>query len=171
MGLPSSRNTTYTGATPVKSADLNDIQDAIIAGRHHGTLKRNVDISSFAVSSGSATYDGTKITLGAITEIDVPITLNEGDTITAVTVYFNRDSGTTLTFALRERTPGSGPGTVVSKNISSGAANQNTDIGTSPSSGSLPKTLAAARTYFLRMSGTTGDDLLGLVVTYQHDAS
>lgn len=34
MTLPLTRNTTYTPASPVKSADLNDIQDAIIGGKH-----------------------------------------------------------------------------------------------------------------------------------------
>jgi hypothetical protein len=32
--LPSSRNTTYTPSAPVKSADLNAIQDAIVGGGH-----------------------------------------------------------------------------------------------------------------------------------------
>lgn len=34
MTLPTSRNTTYTSANPVKSTDLNAIQDCIIAGKH-----------------------------------------------------------------------------------------------------------------------------------------
>jgi hypothetical protein len=34
VSLPSSRNTTYTPASPAKSNDLNDIQDCIIAGKH-----------------------------------------------------------------------------------------------------------------------------------------
>lgn len=41
MALPSSRNTTYGADSPVKSADLNALQDAVV-GRKHGSISRFV---------------------------------------------------------------------------------------------------------------------------------
>ena len=46
MALPDSRNTTYTAGLPVKAADLNDLQDAVI-GRKHGELELWVPASAF----------------------------------------------------------------------------------------------------------------------------
>lgn len=34
MSLPESRNTSYAASSPIKSADLNDLQDCIIDGKH-----------------------------------------------------------------------------------------------------------------------------------------
>jgi hypothetical protein len=55
MTLPASRNTNYSpGATAVRAADLNDIQDAIIGGKH-GDLPFHVPLIIYSASNWSAT--------------------------------------------------------------------------------------------------------------------
>lgn len=51
MSLPLSRNTDYTPASPIKSVDLNDIQDCIIGGKH-GDLWRSCPLPSFRQNAG-----------------------------------------------------------------------------------------------------------------------
>lgn len=53
MTLPASRNTTYTSGSPVKSADLNAIQDAII-GQKHGDVVMTIHPSLFTITTGGA---------------------------------------------------------------------------------------------------------------------
>ena len=85
MSLPSSRNTTYAATSPVKSADLNLIQDCIIGGKH-GTLTKQVGISpscpGYANASGIATSGGA-LSSGMI------IPLHVGDRIATVRAYVN----------------------------------------------------------------------------------
>ena len=134
----------------------------------HGTKKLAVDIAAGILSSGTGSYDGTKWTATATPfEVDFSLPLHEGDRITAVTVFYSRDSGSTLTFTLKQRnTDGTGPTTLCQKNVSSGTGAGNTEIGTSPSSGSLPQTLAANKTYLLRCSLNNTDDVYAVIVTY-----
>ena len=54
MSLPETRNTTYTAGLPVKSADLNDLQDAIVA-RQHGAIELWVPASAFHSTDASPT--------------------------------------------------------------------------------------------------------------------
>jgi hypothetical protein len=51
MSLPFSRNTTYTPASPIKSVDLNDIQDCIIDGKH-GDVWRSASLPAFKQNAG-----------------------------------------------------------------------------------------------------------------------
>ena len=55
--LPSSRNTTYTGGTPVKSVDLNDLQDCLI-GAKHPLITRRLSAMSGASFSATQTAGG-----------------------------------------------------------------------------------------------------------------
>jgi hypothetical protein len=59
MTLPTSRNTTYAAGSPIKSADLNDLQDAIIDGAH-GDQYVIVGAAAFQQGggSGSPTFNG-----------------------------------------------------------------------------------------------------------------
>jgi hypothetical protein len=78
--LPLSRNKTYTTATPVRSADLNDIQDCVVAGAHgtktrwfppYGRIPNDVNITTtngfvFANANVAAVnYIGVPIDQGA----------------------------------------------------------------------------------------------------------
>ena len=49
--LPLKRNTNYTQGAEIKSADLNDIQDMIIAGKH-GEIPLQLNSSNAAIVSG-----------------------------------------------------------------------------------------------------------------------
>lgn len=51
--LPNSRNTTYGSGSHVRSADLNDLQDVIIAGEHANTVYMSGVISPPALASGT----------------------------------------------------------------------------------------------------------------------
>ncbi len=62
MTLPLSRNTTYSTSSPVKSNDLNDMQDRIIA-QHAGV--RGPYTVSFAVVGPSTGSNGALVTGGA----------------------------------------------------------------------------------------------------------
>lgn len=96
----------------------------------------------------------------------LPIPLHVGDRITGITVYYSRDSAGTVSFALREKGATGGSTALVTKDISSGSGNSSTAIETSPTSGSLPQTLATANTYYLRIAADNTDDFYGAIVTY-----
>lgn len=54
MSLPSSRNTTYVASDPVKSADLNAIQDCIVAGQH-GSMEKFIPCTEAQIISAGPT--------------------------------------------------------------------------------------------------------------------
>lgn len=82
MALPTSRNTTYTAGSQVKSADLDDIQDCIISAKH-GDVIRNVSPFSGQVQTagGFVSVGGTAgymvSTASAILSVSLPLTVGE----------------------------------------------------------------------------------------------
>lgn len=84
MALPITRNTTYTAATPPRSADLNAIQDAIVGGKHGQILQL---IPPSAVQSQAATIgynfigDYAEYTGGGSAVAGFPIFAFAGDRI------------------------------------------------------------------------------------------
>lgn len=50
MSLPLSRNTTYTAASPIKSNDLNDIQDCIISTKRQPTWRNFFPMFSYVLN-------------------------------------------------------------------------------------------------------------------------
>lgn len=70
MGLPTSREETATGASPVSSATINAIQDAIVGGkvaahwRWYGFDGRASLLTNIDLSNGGGIYDGRIAALG-----------------------------------------------------------------------------------------------------------
>jgi hypothetical protein len=68
MTLPTSRNTTYAAGSQVKSADLNDLQDQIIAlaAGTIGPVKWAVDISPAALGSDQNDWNPTSLSTAQV---------------------------------------------------------------------------------------------------------
>lgn len=135
------------------------------------TPSRNIafDIANGKTKAGTCTYDGAKVTFAAASEYDVGLFVAEGDEITDVTVFYSRDSGGNIVLSLLRHEYNGGAETVtVSKTISSGTGAASTSLATSPTSGSLPATLASNKSYFVRMVGGNTDDLHGVTVAVRH---
>lgn len=171
-GLTASGAITANGGASVPSGQTLDVDGVVDFGG--ATVLRlpartlNLPASSGHQGAGTVAYgDGGAATASAnASSWHMPIALHAGDRITSITVYYSRDSGGTLTFELRELTPGSGAAALVAKNVSSGTGSGNTSIGSSPTSGSLPQTLVAGRFYYLRLTLDNGDDIYGASVVY-----
>lgn len=104
MALPVSRNTNYAPTDPVKSADLDDVQDQIIALADGLRNSRKIILPlAHAVevgTSGDVTINGLKIATvapGFTTAANLGIPLEVGDTIEAITFYGSKDSTGNLT--------------------------------------------------------------------------
>lgn len=81
--LPLSRNTTYTSATPIRSVDLNDVQDCIIAGaRGAGSIIAH----PFAVTLGSnaSRNAGGYVAFSGIGDVSWSPQMRAGDRVTAL---------------------------------------------------------------------------------------
>lgn len=106
--LPGSRNTTYGADAPVKSADLNDIQDCIIGNKHP-----ELEICLFATDF-SAEGLGTRnvnqagyVTMtvgGGNDRLFAPVRVPVGKRITTCEVFYDGAAdGATLTPKLRKQ--------------------------------------------------------------------
>lgn len=103
MALPDSRNTTYAPGVQVKSADLNDLQDAIINAAHGDILMqlpvtRPPDGHELSVVGHfvTPTADGNRIA------IDVP--LKDNDVLKAVYAIFRNPDSKQARVDVRKRT-------------------------------------------------------------------
>lgn len=102
--LPTSENTAYTGATPVKSADLGDIQACIVGHKHAvlpvpfapGAWQRDGANATLSGSTGQWSFTGAS-TLTA--SIDRPF----GTRITTIEWTYLHGLSATLTMRLRRR--------------------------------------------------------------------
>lgn len=102
MALPDSRNTTYAADSQVLSADLNDIQDCIVEGKHGA--RTHFLSAARAIFNGSA----AEIDIGAeliwlssgIINGYCPIPAKLGDRVTAVEVYVEDSGAVTVTAKL-----------------------------------------------------------------------
>lgn len=127
MTWPDSRLRTYTPSSPVRSADLNAIQDQIVAMYTEGFVTPrwySSPLESAQAESGAPVYDGDKWVLGAAAGIHVPLPhLNRGDTLNKVHLWFKIVAAATLTFAIRLRSrtaavvTGSGGSAIVTKGL------------------------------------------------------
>lgn len=101
MTLPISRNTTYTPASPVKSADLNDLQDCIV-GNKHGV--RTLTVLGDAFNPDGGTFAGFGSTGRNVWTFAGPpndrvsawVPLHAGDRILTVTWFFNKAGAAAL---------------------------------------------------------------------------
>jgi hypothetical protein len=102
MNLPTSREQTAGGATPVSSVVLNAVQDCII-GAKHAPLTIPIGASDWKAEGGGATY-GTaagKWTWGGFDDITVALRLPIGTRITGARFNYNRTAGT-LNFKIQK---------------------------------------------------------------------
>lgn len=89
MSLPDSRNTTYTTVDPVRSNDLNDIQDCII-GAKHPDLEIAYHASDFQPDGATAALDQNGYWLPSGVGFQyAPIKLPVGTRILAAIFYYN----------------------------------------------------------------------------------
>lgn len=101
MSLPSSRNRTYGVGDQIRSQDLNDIQDYLLA--HEAALRGSRD---FIVAAGPHGTPGNaanwapnlngnwESSVGNPDRLFLDIPLRDGDIITAVTVYLQHSTAT-----------------------------------------------------------------------------
>src|ERR1700755_2304482 len=119
MALPSSRNTTYAPGSQVKSDDLNDVQDQIIALNNKRIAQQKITVSAVAGSaqlgaswergnqSGSPNEvsDGPfviQVTALSTRPWDIPIVVPTGNTINFLSVAWeNQDGSVSLRGQLR----------------------------------------------------------------------
>lgn len=94
MTLPTSRNTTYGSTSPVLSADLNDLQDCIIGGKH-GSIIRKITAAAAqpATAVGTWSFDGLGWIPSALGSIWIPLPVFGGEKITQVRVPVACGSG------------------------------------------------------------------------------
>lgn len=160
---------THNGGIVVPSGqtlDINGVAD--LAGATSLKLPARIlglEVSSGAVAVGTATVSTYVAMTVTPTSYDLSIPLHEGDRITAVKFYYARNSGTSIGFSLLERTMTGGSTTLASRTISTGTGDANADF-TTLTTGSLPQTLAANKTYAFQMAGGNTDRLYGAFITW-----
>ena len=122
------------------------------------------DVAYGLPSAGSPTYSNWWTTVGSTSMVDFPLVLTTGTVITAVTFYYRRQSSGTISFTLYQRNTGGVAHTLLcQKSISSGSTWTTTEIGTSPTLGSLPQTIADGTTFYLQFSSTAANDQVSLI--------
>lgn len=155
MALPTSRNTTYVaGVSQVKSADLNDLQDQIIALNSGKRSVRARDIVipttvSRTVSGTTPAISGNDIGVNfaaGVGVIRIPLTnYGVGDVLNEFAADFENDNGT-LTAALK-----TGATTLFSVSVTGASLSTQTDT-----RGGSPYTVLSTDALYLELSATGG---------------
>ena len=115
MALPTGRNTTYSAGVQIESADMNDIQDSIIAQGHgEVTLPIPAAAGQASIAAGewqftpalpavvATWWEGTSIGAANVT-VHFPLPLIVGDRILAVRAFIQDTAGVhKLTLRLSE---------------------------------------------------------------------
>jgi hypothetical protein len=104
MALPISRNTDYTAASPIKSVDLNDLQDAVIAAQH-GSITVPIPAAGWQPRAGGGgnlgdgkwTFSSATVLVAALPRLPV------GTVIEQVVYGYNRGGAGTVTCQARKR--------------------------------------------------------------------
>ncbi len=105
--LPGSRNTTYGADSPVKSADLNDIQDCLIGGKH-GDKVLHIN-PAWGRGTADTIDSGGVVTMqnaGSAWSVSLPLLV--GDRVKSVTVRMFGDGAQDTTLRLKKYTDGVG---------------------------------------------------------------
>lgn len=89
MPLPTARDTSYAAGVPVESADLNNLQDAVVSAAHGYKTKKVRVSQGYRIDSGVAGIaSGDFETISSSTEeIRIPVNLPEGAILNELTVY------------------------------------------------------------------------------------
>jgi hypothetical protein len=172
MPLPSSRNTTYSASSPVKSADLNALQDCIV-GNKHGSMPVHIGAPSWKIIGAGVANDpnGTEITLGthtggadtpsAICSVDIPA----GCTVTQILVRARKTSASGTVTARYKHFETDGGGGLTTASASNSANNPGY---ISLTMSGLAEVIAAGEAFTVQIEGggVTGDRLLSCEVSY-----
>lgn len=86
MGLPSSRNTTYSPATPIKSADLNLIQDCLVGAKRSSAWRWMSPCTPNVINTNTMNLDGVMFAAAGHFEGMSLGMWQEGDRITGMAV-------------------------------------------------------------------------------------
>lgn len=169
MTLPESRNTTYAQGVQIKSADLNDIQDQIIGGKHGDKVLMLPGCAFVPASGGNppVALDGILIgNAGGTGQGNAPLPLHVGDRIKSIVVYVYEDAAAafTATYYAIDVTTQSGS-TLDSGTDASGGAGTTTD--TCDITG-INYTLTATGAAYIKIAIPTGaaNHVVGAAITY-----
>lgn len=156
MPLPSSRDTNYAVGADIKSADLNTIQDCIIAGKH-GALVKVLDAADFepgAVGTATLTQGtggGWEYSAGT-PAVYAGLSLVEGDRIDAVDVYGYEDGSSSYTAKLYIRDLTDGSMTQIGGTKTSGTTGAWTTVGWTSADSGIPKTVGVGESIVLEVT-------------------
>lgn len=150
MALPASRNTTYAAGSQVKSADLNDLQDQIIALYQDdvvnlgmvGAYPDGANISMTTNISGRADWFFSN-SAGSAEILAIPIQITAGRIIRSIRFYYREAATEQLKFELAytDATIGTG-NSVASVNSTTGSSDTSTLLSASD------HTVVAGRSYY-----------------------
>jgi len=120
------------------------------------------------VGAGAVVYDDGHLAMAADSYYDVPINLCDNDSISHVAVYFKRVTGGSFGATLFTRSlTGAGDSAQVYKDMSGGTGSAtSSDLGTSPTSGSLPYTVSVP--VYLRLTCPAGSTAHVYAVSVTH---
>lgn len=128
MALPTTRNKTYALGDPVRAADLNDLQDSVIAihsGRRGARWRPLSLYSGRVVTGGPGVFnaDGSYTTSVATEALRVTVPLEEGERIIGLRARVDPAASGTVALSLIRVTDGA-QAAVGGSGVSSGAAIQ-----------------------------------------------
>jgi len=167
MSLPLTRNRNYAQGVQIESADLNDLQDQVIGGKH-GYKELLIPASAMHTSTAApADFSGTRWTENSGSDIVyAPIALHVGDVITAIEVYGFESAADEYDCDLYETNLATGGDTNLG-NKTSGTTNAWTSVTYTTADANIPLTLLDDRAYQLRIDLTgAGVIVLAVKVTY-----
>lgn len=173
MTWPEDRLRTYTADSPVRSTDLNELQDAHI-GMLHGLVPVFIDASAFVAVVGAPVYIGVSSAgwiVGASEAVEAPIPmLRPGATVDSIEFFYKRASGT-ISFELkRRRTNSSTPAQLALVSVASGTSDTSQILDSATATaGSMPQTAALGGSggpFVARVSSTAAALELYYAVAY-----
>lgn len=97
MALPTSRNTTYAADSPIKSADLNDLQDTVV-GMKVPLHYLHLPAAAWQARAGGGAVLGDHVwTFSGVSELVCPLVLPVGTVIASIVWSYNRGGAGTIT--------------------------------------------------------------------------
>lgn len=164
--LATNYDVTFPAAVPSVAAYVRMSTAGVLSLEGSTTLQLDSLTGSFVGAVGNK--DNGWLTWTGTGNAGIPLPLRVGDRITAITVYYSRDSAATITFSLqRNNLNGTSFDSLCSKQIAAGSGAASTEIGTSPTAGSLPQTIATGKAYDFVASCQNTDDVYGISIVYE----
>lgn len=109
MALPLTRNTTYAADSKVKSVDLNDIQDEIIAlwaGQHGDVVEVIAPAAAHVDANCAYSFSGRYIASTGTAQCDFPLPVRTGDRIKSFTIARYGAAASSIVFRAYKMTAG-----------------------------------------------------------------